>query len=622
MTTASPAFDYAFPLYGRYEIEMAGEVLDVHGRVYKGSGRYEVHVAERLDIEPAILPMTPLQTGDALNMGLAVLPALPADVEVSVVHHPDSDPGRARRWSAGGRANDYGVFASTHPALFDEPGEFVVETTARFQDASGTIWMGTSRWGQVAASSATTLLARGQRGRMDLNPGASLWFDSPRARDSGHMRFPYASGDVVWQTEDDCLIPSVTVQDREGGVEKRQRALFGGDDRSSAYYQMGSGYSARERSGELPLVLVSTGPLPPAADPRAIVTHGYFYAAAERPGERAREVVSDDQGLQKHGYWLFNEPFSMQPGIGQEGDLPVDFKFLYGGAVWRDKALPGARYGLYGALWVHLPPGDPRGTRVMPPFQGLNGGPGGGPLLTLDGEEIEGFAVPLAAKPGTILETGDVFSFSAALAPPLPAAVEVEIAGPDGSRRRIAGRANPVGYFYQPSADFTASVPGRYRVTVTATFDAETSAGPMTPPYPTGSVLGARRRSYDVYVVARGAPRLGTDLPAWRGVPGLAPALFSVKTPAGTGGTLRYTLAMPGFLLEEGALPVKNGGGGFAYDAAALARRFPNIDVKSGRSGPRPGLVDTVWASMLFEGSDGSLRARHFTLQGPDLYAP
>ena len=229
-----------------------------------------------------------------------------------------------------------------------------------------------------------------------------------------------------------------------------------------------------------------------------------------------REILSEDT-LDQHGstYWRFQEVYSLQPGVGAERDLPSDFKFLFGGAVFRDTTRDLNRYGIYGALWVELPDHDLRGSRVFPPFQGANGGPSGGPIMTMADEEIDAFVVPLAVRPGTILETGDTFSFSAHLAPTLPAEVDVAVTGPDRFSKSFRGRANAIGYFYDPEQDFQVTTPGVYHVSVTATFDSPTSAGPMSPPYPTGTVLGAVEQGFDFYVVAKDSQVVLTPHPDW-----------------------------------------------------------------------------------------------------------
>ena len=138
----------------------------------------------------------------------------------------------------------------------------------------------------------------------------------------------------------------------------------------------------------------------------------------------------------------------------------------------------------------------------MPPFQGAAGGPSGGPLMTVKGEEIDIFAHPMGVRPGTLLEVGDTVSFSAQIAPTLPSEVEVIITTPSGSTRTITGVANKVGYFYDPSADFVATEAGVYNAAVTVTHTGLTSAGSVEAPYPQGSVLGSETGGFDFYVAS------------------------------------------------------------------------------------------------------------------------
>jgi hypothetical protein len=361
----------------------------------------------------------------------------------------------------------------------------------------------------------------------------------------------------------------------------------------------------------------------PALVPEDIVSYGYWYGGIQRPGERVREIISDDDvGT---GYWRFIEMYALQPGMGVEGDLPNDFKFQFGGVVFRDTTRDLSRYGIYGSLWVQLPDDDPIGSRVFPPFQGTNGGPSGGPILTLDGKEIDAFVVPLAVRPGTILEAGDTFSFSAQLAPTLPGRVDVTISGPDGIAYAISGRANAIGYYYNSSQDFSVATPGLYHVSVTATFDSPTSAGPMSEPFPTGTVLGAVEGGFDVYVVPRNSPPLKTTHPQWsvwdETNPNVRDVTLLVGSPEKQQGEVHFTIGMPGHLLDSGTVDLTDGWARIVYDPLALRKIFPNIDM-SGRLSDVPGLADTVWINVLFEADNGSFYARQFTLQGPDLLIP
>ena len=618
LTTGERAFSYAFPAYGEYTIQMTGWVEDIYGNSYEGGGTYTVFVAEPLDIEPATLPMTPFQVGDALNPGVTVLPGVPAEVEVRVTLLEESDPARQVTYLVKGRANRFGTFTpstETPPVEMTGPGEFVVETTARYTDESGVLWMGAIRWGMVVETPGSPLIAHGRRGRDDT-PLAEVrpWFLSDRG-DETHVWLPYHSGDVLWQRDLDAARIGITVQDREGLVSAAMDAWA---------QQWGNGDLGELAAiGELPLTFATRYGYSAAQEPQEIMAYGYWYAGIERASERVREMVSDDGAAT--GYWRFEERYAMQPGMGLAGDLPNDFKFQFGGGVFRDTTRDINRYAIYGSLWVQLPDSDPAGSRVFPPFRGAAGGPDGGPIMRLGDREIDLFLIPLAVRPGTVLEAGDTFSFSGQVGPPLDSQVEVTVTGPGGFRRTITGQANKVGYFYDPAQDFAVRDPGVYHVSVSVTHTGETSAGPVEPPYPTGSILSAAENGFDVYVVEQDSPALTTKHP-WRSVVnGRGAVPLSLELPAdATAGTLHYTIGMPGFLLETGAVDVSGPAATVVYDPIRLAETFPNIDV-FGRV-RETSLSDTVWVGVLLETVDAQgatvFHARHMTLQGPDLLAP
>ena len=624
LATGSGLFDYQFPDYGEYEIQMTGTVEDIYGNSFEGGGTYRVFVAQPLDIEPAVLPMTPLEVGDYLNSGVTLLPGVPATVEVKATLLVESDPGQSVEYVVSGAANRFGTFTAPLDSPRIEmtgPGELLVETTATYTDEAGVLWMAATRWGQVVASPDTTLLAHGRRGRDDTpSSEVKLWFNSAFTGSTAHVNLPYATGDILWQSGDDAARAIITVQDTEGQVEEAILAW----NLQGNYNTVGEGVmDDRVRLDELPLAFATANSYNAALVPEEIVSYGYWYAGVQRPGERVREIISDDDvGT---AYWRFGETYGLQPGMGIEGDMPNDFKFQFGGAVFRDTTRDLNRYGIYASLWVHLPDDDPIGSRVFPPFQGANGGPSGGPIMTLAGEEIDAFVVPLGVRPGTILEAGDTFSFSAHLAPTLPAQLDVIVTGPGGFSQEISGRANSIGYFYDPGQDFEVATAGVYHVAVTATFDAPTSAGPISPPYPTGTVLGAVESGFDIYVVPQNGPALGTSHPEWSVVRGVVDVPILVEAPDGfSSGTIHYTIAMPGFLLESGEAPLTDGYGMLNYDPVELNLTFPNIDVRHSRvykDQSNLGLVDTVWINAMLEADDGQFYARQFTLQGPDLYA-
>ena len=118
---------------------------------------------------------------------------------------------------------------------------------------------------------------------------------------------------------------------------------------------------------------------------------------------------------------------------------------------------------------------------------------------------------------------------------------------------------------------------------------------------------------------------MATSHPEWSVVRGVADVPILLEAPDDpSSGTLHYTIAMPGFLLESGEAPLTDGYGMIIYDPVKLNLTFPNIDVRHSRvyeDQTNLGLVDTVWINAMLEADDGQFYARQLTLQGPDLYA-
>jgi hypothetical protein len=368
----------------------------------------------------------------------------------------------------------------------------------------------------------------------------------------------------------------------------------------------------RIAAGEIPLFTWSSKGTDAAFAPELIDQWGYFYAYAERPGVRVRELISEDHS--QNGYWRFGDNYHFQLGTGMNGDLPNDFKFQFGGAVFRDQTDGFRWYGAYASLFVLLPFNDEVGGRVFPPFTSE-----GGPILRLKGEDVDVFFHPTGVRAGTILQRGETATFAGYVAPTLPAKVEVVVTAPSGAQRTIAGRANKIGYF-RPFADFTAGEAGVWKAKVRVICDVATSAGPASEPYPTGGILGSREGEFFFFVVDGESPQLGiTPLPRFVR-PADGPIAIDVQPPAGlTDVTLTYTTVMPGFILEEGTKTSLR----YVYDAPRLANDFPNLDLNDneGFAG-----TDTITISLLVSGTDAGGARRHFArqivIQGEEVQTP
>ncbi len=378
LSTLDPRFEVQFAQEGRYVITLEGVIEDIWGNVWNGGGTYEVWVARSLSLDTAVLPGTPFEVGDLFAPGLVITPALPALIDVRFQLAVNSDPRRMIERTVRGFANRFGYFSAAGKAIvLDSPGEYRVDVTASFRDPQGNLRMGSRTWGGVVAPRNPQLIAHGRRG-IDQQPtiGPQWFFRTQLGVPTGgtHVHFPFHSGDVMWLQKSDSVVPHITFQDPIGSVANLIR---------SRYFW---GHPERFAVGEVPLFSSRPDNVDPHLDPARVDLWGYAYSVVQRPLVRVREEIAEDAGALLSLYWRFNEPYAAQVGAGRSGDLPNDIKFQYGAAVLRGAALPGPQYAIYGSTFVLVPDDDPgSGTRVFPPFQGNGGGPGGGPVMKLNG---------------------------------------------------------------------------------------------------------------------------------------------------------------------------------------------------------------------------------------------
>ncbi|MFQ5922730.1 MAG: hypothetical protein ACE5M4_07780, partial [Anaerolineales bacterium] len=400
-----------------------------------------------------------------------------------------------------------------------------------------------------------TVEIKGFEGHMQVFVDGELELDTTDAD-------PLLQGTIAFETLDDAAQVHASIDDTEGQIASllRQRArdsgpcIWGPPEPSPGV----DVFEARAAANELPLFSATESGWAPNFDER-MVQWGYFYGSAVRPDVSVRQMVSED--CTHTSYWRFNELYGLQIGMGVEGDLTNDLKFQYAGAVFRDETLDIAQYAIYGSIWLGLEGVDEwGGSRVFPPFDLEVDGRSGGYILEIgreDGQEQEVnlLIVPTGVRPGAVLEVGDVFSFSGNIAPTLPAHVEAEITTPSGQVRRRSSEANKIGYFYDPNGDFTVTEPGLYSVGVALRYEGMTSAGLAQSPFNTGSVLGASDGVYHFYVVPREAPLLTTELPPLSFVVSTGPVEIPLVAPQGLSNVeVHYTIHMPGWVLEDGAL--------------------------------------------------------------------
>ncbi len=626
LTTLSDDFLYSFTEYGRYTITVSGSVPDIHGTLYRFDGTFDVWVAETLDIDFASLPGTPFEVGDTFPFVARVSPGVPAQIEWALEFHP-LDGTTAVTQSVQTQASRFGYAGGGGESFtFSTAGEYAVTVNASYTDGDGRLWLATRRWGSGVASPDSPIIAHGRRG-IDAQQESDrrAWFTraSTSVLEGGnHISFPYFTGDVVWTTNADSIQPRLSIEDTDGAIADLIAAAF--NDSATE-----GGFAERSVAGALPLHLQNDSQLPLPILPD-LIQEAYAYVAVERPGIRVRETIQTDRT--KSPYWRFDDTYLLQQGVGPLGDLPNDLKWQFAATVFKRSDVAAADISIYGSLWVMIPDSDPLGSRVFPPFQGAAGGPSGGPILTLKGEEIDLFFLPTTVQAGAVLEVGDRFVFAGHVGPPLASKVTYTVTNPSGAVFGGNGQANAIGYYADSEGAFTVDEPGIWTVQVDVLHDGDTSAGLAEAPFPSGGVLGSDDGSYTFFVVDSNAPPLDSGLDAAFSIAavslrggGVAPVHLFVDIPEGwTSIEATYVIRMPGYILETGDLtPVANGKIEVVYDPAALSDDFPNIDLTS-RSGSDQGLADEIVIGVYLGGMDAGgadvHAAKLFTLVGEDIY--
>ena len=621
LTTFDPAFEYQFQDYGHYVVNMRGWVQDATGITYAGGGSYDLYVAEPLDLDLGTFLNTPFEVGDVMSPVVHTRPGVPADVTVDFKLFPNSNPAKVIAKTLSGRANRYGYF---HPGgdaeqlVLSAPGEYAVDVTASYTDQDGVLWMGAVKGASLVETPDTTLITRGKRGITAVGgqPGSTpQWFfmkniDPPglSGEEEGtvpQVFYPYNAGDVQWAADDTAsgIFPMLTLHDPEKVTNLHLLPRNNGKD------------VIGEMDVEFPEITSMN--LPAVQYPELIDTWAYYYTSVQRPGVTVRSFVGT--GEVQRAYWQFGDAYNLQPGNGGLGDLPGDVKLQYGGIVYRDAPSGTNEYAIYASMAAMIAKGTELGQRVFPPFQGAAGGPSGGPLLTLKGEDIDIFFTPVGVMPGSVLETGDTFAFSGAMWPTLASLTEITVTTPSGETVSATGRANKIGYFYSPDDDFAVTEPGIYTVNVKVTHDGMTSAGPVQAPFPTGGVLGAAGGTYTFYVVPQGSDSYLTIDVARTGARLIAgnPLTITSQLPSGlTGVVAHHTVNFTGTVLESGPLPSEIGSFTYTYDLATLNQSFANLDLAPG---------DTVVVTLAVAGNNSSGQSTSYAvqvlLQGADIFA-
>jgi hypothetical protein len=404
-------------------------------------------------------------------------------------------------------------------------------------------------------------------------------------------------------TAGDSIAPMITFQDTVGDVYDFVQGRWA----SSVHVKTPPYETLEDRltSHEAPLVSTTSDGNDPLWSPEKIDQYGYSYRISQRPSARVHETISEEGTV----YWRFNANYGDQ--VGREGDLTNDIKWEFGGAVFRviSETHPINEYAIYGSFWVLIDGDDPLGPRVAPPFRGAAGGPNGGSIMPLKGEEIDLFLMPRCVQPGDILLTGNTCAFCGHVGPPLDSAVAMTVTSPSGMILPFGGRANKVGWYYAPEDDLVVNEPGKWTVDVYVEHDRQVPSTGLAPAaHNTGGVLGAADGRYHFYVVEADAPSLSILSPqpgflTWPTTPVTVTTVpIEVSLPAGLNNVqVSYNIRMPGFLLEHGTIEPSGDSFTITYDPLTLHQDFPNLDLV-GKNESRAGLADPVFISFLVAG--------------------
>ncbi|MCC6613851.1 MAG: hypothetical protein IT320_10265 [Anaerolineae bacterium] len=594
LTTLNPAISrFSFSQYGEHVINLTGEFEDIYGNRYNGGGSYHVLVAEMLDLSPAVLPGTPFEVGNALNAGLHIAPAVAAQVTVRVRAYPLGG-GAPTEQVFEGTANEHGYFfPQTESFTFDQPGEYVIDYDARYTDADGRLWAGSTRSAGVIAGESNDYLAHGARGLANFTQGLQpAWYRAERLLEARSqtvspviVNAPYNSGDVLWLTDStaSALAPVVNLQDRTGIYENW--LLAGVSTDASSY---GNAIRRAATIDQLPAALLGDDarPYDPTSSPSP-ANRGYSYISVVQPGFSVRQFINGAAQPSLPTWTDVQDPLNKQIGVGLTGLTAGDYLFLFGGALVDNPSIDVHSSAIYGSVAVVIEDDDPSGTRIAPPARGTDGGANGGTLIVIDDAAYDSFFLPTGVQPGDILNLGDTFAFSGQAAPSRAATIDVRVTAPSGVVRSFSGRANAIGHYYDAANDFAVDEAGVWTVDVLVTQDGLTSAGETQPPYLTGGIPGAPDGHYNFYVALPDSAQIEVAARPDIQIPAALPYNFNFTVPDGwTDTTVYYTLTTPGYLLEQGTLRLSGRSFSYQHNPTNIARRFPNLEVDGREHGP------------------------------------
>jgi hypothetical protein len=555
------------PAYGQYTVKETGWILDTSGNKYQAGGTYHFWIANRLTLATATFQGMPYAMGTAYGKDIAFSPPVPANVTVTVALYPNSDPTQATSATWSGTASMGGVFGALQGSksfALSVPGEYAAHIVATYTDPTGTMWVSSMRHAGVVYDPNGPIVARGKKLNVNGqyliqgNTMAEGWIDTTTgAEHLMHMNFPYNPGDVLMIAADqqgaDKIIPTMTYE--FAANPQRNDAQLNGIGISNVQLQTSNGYS-------------------PHMFPEFITTWAYYYGSGARPGFMGRFLVGETSI--RAPYWPISpNAFGGQINASPNGDSPGDIYRLLGGVVLRQSGAQPTYAGYIASAF--LLPKATNNNRVI--------AAGSEELTSSTGQVGRVFLV--GPRPGMTYPTGTSFAASFQIDPILPVNISFTLNYPDGRTATTSGVSDPLlGTFAGPQK-FLLDIPGIYQYTIDANWNGYPAAMPGLP-----------ASGGEIYVLEAQPPAgaTGIQILTADGTT-FEPATGIHILGASTASQVRYTVVMPGAVLDEGYLPVANGQFEYYFNPAALHAKAQTYDVTNLVTG-NPQLGDVVHLSL------------------------
>jgi hypothetical protein len=321
--------------------------------------------------------------------------------------------------------------------------------------------------------------------------------------------------------------------------------------------------------------------------PEYITDWVYYYGSGARPGFMGRFLVGETSV--RAPYWPVSpNAFGGQINASPNGDSPGDIYRLMGGVVLRQKGAQPAYAGYIASAFL-LPKGT-NDNRVI--------AAGSEELTSSTGQVGRVFLV--GPRPGMTYPVGTSFAASFQIDPILPVNISFTMNYPDGRTAATSGVSDPLlGTFAGPQK-FLLDIPGIYQYTIDANWNGYPAVMPGLPP--TGG---------EIYVLEAQPPAGATGIQILTADGTTFDPVAGIHIlGASSANQIRYTVVMPGAVLDQGYLPVVNGQFDYYFSPPNLHTKAQTYDVTDRVTG-KPELGDVVHLSLFSQETTSSGQTYH-----------